>query len=325
MTYRIFKTDLQNVNKFKERTYQLVVHIKNHIDIPFDHTELSELLLSACRLNELNILHYEGNKMSISTESAEYWIEKRLLPNTVVLNFDDEDVIRLLLFSFEITYKMFEGGTRATVTAKGFRERRRTFESIVVDQFNGKLGEVLLKRFLESKFPNVFIELDWEISRDIKKYRSDIVNATKKVSIKSTNSLAGIWAEADKGCDYGITVKCGVPEPILLQFFIEVCGFSRLINFANNKIPNDDEKFKKYIESINERIKSYKCGECISKLKGFICGYFTTYELEVAKKGEIKEYLGEVKEERYIVRISELKYGKEDWELFLKDTGLLRD
>jgi len=78
-----------------------------------------------------------------------------------------------------MTYNMFSGGTRATVTQKGFRERRRTFESILVDQFVGKLGEIFIKKFLEKNFP-VSIHLDWEISTERSKYENDIVNARKK-------------------------------------------------------------------------------------------------------------------------------------------------
>ena len=53
---------------------------------------------------------------------------------------DDEDILRLVIFCLEITYRMFSGESRATVTQKGFRERRRTFKAILVDQFVGKLG-----------------------------------------------------------------------------------------------------------------------------------------------------------------------------------------
>jgi len=325
MDCRIFKTDLRNANKFKKKIYNYVdCLIKKCKCKTFNFDELSELLLSACRMNEYNIINKDENKMYFDECLANLWITKRLLPNTIVLDFGDEDVIRLLLFCLEITYKMFEGGTKATITSKGFREKRRTFEEILVNQFNGKLGEVFLKKFLENKFPNVTIELDWEISRDIEKYKNDITNATKKVSIKSTNSFVGIWAEADKDYDYGITVKCGVPEPVILQFFVEVCGFSRLLNFANDKIPNNDERFKGYINGIRDRISSYKCGELVSKLKGFICGYFSTSGLEVAKLNEEKEYLGKVKEERYLIRICDLKYKEKDWEKFLIDIGIIK-
>jgi len=79
--------------------------------------------------------------MFLNEDKILEWIKKKLLPNTVIIRLDDEDIIRLLIFCIEITYQMFAGGTKATVSAKGFRERRRTFESILVDQFVGKLGD----------------------------------------------------------------------------------------------------------------------------------------------------------------------------------------
>lgn len=323
MKYRILEGELKSFTKFKEKISEYINRlIANNRDIiVFNFDELSEILLSACRMSDSNILSHIGNKKFLDEDMAEKWVKERLLPNTVVMDFSDEDVIRLLIFCFEITYQMFEGGTKATVSAKGFRERRRTFESIVVDQFTGKLGEIMLKRFLENKF-SVNIELDWEISRQIEKYRNDIMNARKLVSIKTSSSLAGIWAEADIGYDYGITVKCSVPEPTILQFFVEVCGFSRLLNFAESKIPSSDDTFKGYIDGMRERIKDYKCGEMLSKLKGFICGYFKTSDYKPIKLGEKLDYLGELREERYLLPIRELKYTDEDWLNFLKETGL---
>ena len=323
MRYHILEGELKNSTKFKEKIGEYInrLIVNNRDTIVFNSDELSEILLSACRMNDSNILSHFGNKKCLDEDIAEKWVIERLLPNTVVMDFSDEDVIRLLIFCFEITYQMFGGGTKATVSAKGFRERRRTFESIVVDQFIGKLGEIMLKRFLENKF-SANIELDWEISRQIEKYRNDIMNAKKLVSIKTSPSLAGIWAEADIGYDYGITVKCSVPEPIILQFFVEVCGFSKLLNFAENKIPSSDDIFKGYIEGMRERIKDYKCGELLSKLKGFICGYFKTSDYEPIELGEKLAYLGEVREERYLMQITELKYTNEDWLNFLKEIGL---
>jgi len=138
------------------------------------------------------------------------WVQEKLIPNTIVVSLDDEDIVRLLLFCLEITYRMFEGRTRATVTQKGFRERR-SFEGILVDQFVGKLGEIFVKKYLEKNFSGN-IQLDWQISTQIEKYRNDIVNASKNISIKSSSTLAGVWAEADIGYDYGIMVKCLVPK-----------------------------------------------------------------------------------------------------------------
>lgn len=323
MKYRILEGELKSSIKFKEKIGEYINRlIENNRDtIIFNFEELGEILLSACRMNDFNILSRLGNKKFLNEGIAEKWIIERLLPNMIVMDFSDEDVIRLLIFCFEITYQMFEGGTKATVSSKGFRERRRTFESIVVDQFTGKLGEIMIKRFLKNKF-SANIELDWEISRQIEKYRNDIMNARKRVSIKTSPSLAGIWAEADIGYDYGITVKCSVPEPTILQFFVEVCGFSSLLNFAERKIPSSDATFKGYIDGMRERIKDYKCGELLSKLKGFICGYFKTSDYKPIKLGKKLDYLGEVREERYLLPIRELKYTDKDWLNFLKETGL---
>ena len=213
---------------------------------------------------------------------------------------DDEEVIKLLIFSMEITYQMFSGRSRATVTQKGFRERRRNFESILVDQFTGKLGEVFVKRFLEEDF-HVNIELDWEPK--IEKFRNDIVNAKRRVGIKSSQSLAGIWVEADLGYEYGIMVKCFVPRHPILQFFIEVCGFSSLIDFAERRLSSANDIFRKYINSLKERLRGYKCGKIQTTLGGYICGYFKTSEYEPVKEGQRLPYLDTVREERYFVPI----------------------
>ncbi len=324
---RILKGELNNASKFKGKLAEYIptlrMMIRENYGIDFDNDEFSELLLSACRSNDFDVISKQGNKIFLDEDRVLYWIKKKLLPNTVVVRLDDEDIIRLLIFCIEITYQMFAGGTRATVSAKGFRERRRTFESILVDQFVGKLGEIMAKKFLENNFPQIKIELDWEISRKIEKYRNDIMNAKKNVSIKSSPTLAGIWAEADIGYDYGITVKCSVPQPTILQFFIEVCGFTRLLNFAEEKIPSTDSLFREYLGEMRKRIKEYKCGEIQTDLKGIICGYFKTSEVLPIKEGVLLDYLGVVREERYLLPIRDLKWTKDDWKEFLKEVELL--
>jgi hypothetical protein len=324
--HSISKTILNSPSRFKkeEQKYiqDLINFIKEKFGIIFDFDELGDLLLSICRANDFNVIKTQKRKFLMKEENVLKWIEEKLIPNTVIMSIGDEDVIRLLIFCIEITYQMFEGGTKATVTQKGFRERRRTFESILIDQFVGKLGEIIVKKFFEEKF-STKIELDWEISRQIEKYRNDIVNAKKRVSIKTSPSLAGIWAEADLGYDYGISVKCSVPQPTLLQFFIEVCGFSRLLDFAEIKISPSDQRFKKYLEEIRKRIKSYKCGEIQTPIKGFINGYFKTSDYKPVKEGKQLPFLGKVRETRYLVPISKLRYTPKDWKIFLKEIGLI--
>lgn len=321
----IRKKDLESPSEFKEkfRTYinELTEEILDRYNIKFSFEELGDLLLSACRANDFDIVSQKGNVLILEESRVEDWIDQKLIPNTIVVQLDDEDVLRLMVFCFEITYSMFSGESRATITQKGFRERKRTFEATLVDQFVGKLGEIFVKKFLENNF-NVKIELDWEISTEIERYRNDIMNAKKNVSIKSSSNLAGIWAEADKGYDYGIMVKCSVPLHPILQFFIETCGFMTLLEFIEQKIKND-KLFRDYIERIKRRIKINDECEIKTKLKGFICGYFKTSNYKPVKVGIKLPYLGEVKEERYLVPINELKWEKKDWIDFLKDIEIL--
>lgn len=325
--HRILKSEFNSLSLFKKREEGYIKSIKGIIEkesgIIFGVEELGELLLSVCRANDFNVIKSQRNKIFLDEDKVLKWLREKLIPNTVITSIDDEDLIRLLIFCIEITYQMFAGGTRATVTQKGFRERRRTFESILADQFVGKLGEVMVKKFLEKNF-STKIELDWDISPQIEKYKNDIINAKKKVSIKTSPSLGGIWAEADIGYDYGITVKCSIPQPPIFQFFIEVCGFSKLLDFADTKIPPSDDRFRNYLREIRNRIKDYKCGEIETKLKGFICGYFKTSEYRPVKEGRNLPYLGKVRESRYLVPITALKYTKDDWNIFLKETDLIQ-
>ena len=319
--------NLNSPKKFREKTstliLQLLEEIRNKYHIEFNMEELGDLILSTCRSNDFYVVKTIGRKKFLDPEMLINWIEKKLIPNTLVINLDDLEVIKLLIFCLEITFRMFEGGTKATITQKGFRERRRTFETILVDQFIGKLGEIMIKKFLERLFP-VNIELDWEISKEIEKYKNDIINAEKYVSIKTSPALSGIWAEADIGYDYGIMVKCSIPSGPILQFFIEVCGFSRLLDFAYERLTSYNDLFKFYLDNLKERIRSYKCGEIKTSLKGFICGYFKTSDYEPVEEGENLPYLGKVRERRYIVSIKDLKWTIDDWRDFLEDNKILK-
>ncbi len=81
--------------------------------------------------------------------------------------------------------------------------------------------------------------------------------------------------------------------------------------------------FKNYLERIRGRVKNYKCGKVQTVLKGFICGYFKTSEFSLVKEGVNLPYLGIVREERYLVPISKLKWTGEHWKEFLREVELL--
>ncbi|MEJ5253262.1 MAG: hypothetical protein HPY54_12900 [Chthonomonadetes bacterium] len=285
-------------------------------------SDLSNLLLSACRANDLGIVQQSGRRRFTTLSSLKQWVTSRLLPCTVMVHLDDPDVLRLLVFSIEMTEQMFLGGTRATISAKGFRERQRRYEEILVEHFIGRLGEVLLKKFLETHFPGVQVELDWNISPERHLYRSDIVNASHQISIKTTTALAGIWAEADISAEYGVMVKCIVPRATIIQFFIEACGYSRLMDFVASHIPASDARFHDLIANIRQRIQQFQCGHAVSTFVGFVLGYFKTSNDTLREIGEELEYMGPVRDKRHFCEVKNLLWERHDWERFLVDNGL---
>lgn len=86
------------------------------------------------------------------------------------------------------------------------------------DTFIGKIGEIAFKKFAKQKFGRE-INLDWEISREISTFKSDIIDSTEIVSIKSTDTLESIWAEAPTTAKYGIFVKVALPKDFFMKFY----------------------------------------------------------------------------------------------------------
>jgi len=226
-----------------------------------------------------------------------------------------------LLFSIEFAFAIFEGRTKATITQKGFRERSRELETIIINTFTGSIGEVGVKSFLERNF-KIKISLDRGISPEIEKYKSDLKNARKPVSIKTTPNLLSIWAECPKDYAYGIFVKAIVPPAILLRAFAHVCGFKSLIEYSKGKVSLSEmekEEIETIISNLETRFLHKKCGNLDTHIKTFICGYFQPTEENLVRTGEKLCYIGEIGEERYFTPISKLKCSKEDWEKFIKD------
>lgn len=316
---------LDSPKKFHEAIEHLLPQLRSLLGRyakAISDADFSSLLLSACRANELGVLLQNG-RTRFTTESAlAKWVRERLLECTVSAHLDDPDVLRLLVFSIEITEQMFSGGTRATISAKGFREKQRRYEEILVAHFIGRLGEVLLKKFIENGFPDARVELDWDISPNLGRYRSDILNAAHRVSIKTTTALAGVWAEADQTAEYGVMVKCVIPRATIIQFFIEACGYSRLIDFVASRIPANDTHFQTFISSIRERIQAFRCGQAVTDFVGFVLGYFKTSNATLREVGDELDYLGTVRDKRHFCHVTDLLWRQEDWERFLVDNNL---
>ena len=106
----IRKKDLESPSEFKEKfkTYinELTEEILDRYNIKFSFEELGDLLLSACRANDFDIVSQKGNVLILDESRVEDWIDQKLIPNTIVVQLDDEDVLRLMVFCFEITYRV---------------------------------------------------------------------------------------------------------------------------------------------------------------------------------------------------------------------------
>lgn len=295
-----------------------------NLTVPYLSEELISLLYSAyisedIQSQAIEILKKNNKKyeIKIDSDAVKEWINQRLMQNTIILNFDDEDVIELLMFSIEISFSMLEGKTRATQTQKGFRERGRDLETIMINMFSGHIGEVAVKKFIEKKFPNINVKLDRSISNNIKKYKSDIQNAKKSVSIKTTTNATSIWAECPKDYDYGIFVKTIIPKAVLLRAFAHVCGFKTLIEYSKKKISNQDSI--NIVNKLEERLLYKDCGDLKTNIKCFICGYFKPDKSTLIEKGMELYMIGKINEDRHFIPIGKLKHSKEDWYNFVKD------
>lgn len=315
------KTDLNNKTKIRNKLEEFLSAFKD-ISKYYNEDEVFSLILSAIRVNEENIIEIEKirNKIqyNVDTEKIKYWIDKKLFPNTIQISTDDKELLKLLIFSLAMPYKMLKGETKATMSEKVRRGKGRDFEQIFSDTFVGKIGEVIFKHYAEQNFGREII-LDWNISREIASFKSDIVNSKKVVSIKSTDTLESIWAEASKNADYGILVKVSLPKDFLMKILAYISSLEKLLNFVKEKIQKDTTAGDT-IDLVNF-IKETAYGEQMT-IKSFICGFFKTSELTFKHKGDKLPYIGgefEIYEDKHLVKCTELKYTSQDWNEFFKD------
>lgn len=288
----------------------------------YNEDEIFSLILSAIRVNELNIIEIEKirnrTQYIVDTEKIKYWTDKRLFPNTVQIGTDDKELLKLLIFSLAMPYKMLKGETRATMSEKVRRVEGRYFEQIFSNVFKEKIGEVIFKHYAKQKFGRE-ITLDWGISREIETFKSDIMNSKKVVSIKSTDTLESIWAEAPKNADYGILVKVSLPKDFLMKILAYISSLEKLLDFVKEKIQKDITA-SDTMDLVNF-IKEAAYGEQMA-IKAFTCGFFKTSELTFKHKGDKLPYIGgefEIYEDKHLVKCNELRFSEQDWRDFFKD------
>jgi hypothetical protein len=232
----------------------------------------------------------------------ENWLEKKVVPNTVLINTDDPDLLKLLVFSLAMPYKILRNEIQEN-NSRG----NRYFTRIFSDTFNSKIGEIAFKKYAEQKL-GVEIEPDWAISRDIGIFRSDITGSVKTVSIKSTDTLESIWAEAPQPADYGIFIKVALPKDFFMKILAHVSSLRKLLRFVEEHLEKDD--------SVNDLLKFVEetaYGQEMT-IKAYVCGFFEASPATLKHKGEELPYLGEVHEDKHLLECNKLKYSPKDWE-----------
>lgn len=315
------KTELGNKTEIRRKLGKFIP-IFGAISKIYNEDEIFSLVLSTIRANEANVVDTKKTKSRtqyiVDSEKIKNWIERRLVPSTIQISVEDKELLKLLIFSLAMPYKMLKGETRATMTEKVRRGKERDFEQIFSDTFVGKIGEVFFKQYAKQKFRRDII-LDWNISRKIETFKSDIVGSKKIVSIKSTDTLESIWAEAPGEADYGVLVKVSLPKDFLMKILAHISSLEKLLNFVEEKIQKDITASDTM--NLVKFIKETAYGEQMA-IKGFTCGFFKTSDSTFKRKGDKLPYIGgefEVYEDKHLIKCNELRFSEQDWGDFLRD------
>jgi len=315
------KTELNSKTKIRKKLEEFISAFKD-VSGYYNEDEIFSLILSAIRVNEMNIIDIETfrnrQRYIVDTKKVKYWIERKLLPNTIQISTDDRELLKLLIFSLAMPYKMLKGEARATMSEKMESGEGKYFGQIFSDVFKRKIGDVVFKQFAKHKFGRD-ITLDWSISREIETFKSDIVDSKKIVSIKSTDTLVSIWAEAPKNADYGILVKVSLPKDFFMKILAYISSLEKLLNFVKEKIQKDITASDTM--DLLDFIKETVYGEQMA-IKAFTCGFFKTSKSTFKRQGDRLSYIGgefEIYEDKHLVKCNELRFSEQDWKDFLKD------
>ena len=237
--------------------------------------------------------------------------KKKLFPSMVQLSIEDGDFSKCLIFSLVMSYKILEGETSTSNEVE--RRETRYFGQVFSDVLKEKIGEIAFKKFVSQRFGRD-LKLDWDISTDIHTFKSDLPDSKCVVSIKSTDTLESIWAEAPKNTDYGIFVKVALPKDFFMKILAHISSLKKFLNFVEEHLEKDDQTGRDLLSFVEKT--AYQDGIAI---KAYIYGFFKTSDNTLKKKGEEVPFLGKVHEDKHLVECNKLKYSVEDWKQFFEE------
>lgn len=276
----------------------------------YSEDEIFHLILSAIRTYEWGIIKPERygtrERYNLNVQKAQDWIREKVVPNTVTIKADEIDLLKLMVFSLAMPYKMLKGETRATMSKKRRRGEEKYFQHIFPDVFKSKVGEISFRKFVKQNLGRD-ISLDWEISTEISAFKSDIIGSKEIVSIKSTDTLESIWAEAPKVADYGVLVKVALPKDFFMKILAHISSLKKLLGFVKERLDEGD-KIMDLVRFIEETAYEEEMA-----IKAYVCGFYKTSENTLKSKGLELPYLGEVHEDKHLLKCDTLRYSHSDW------------
>ncbi len=272
--------------------------------LPYSPREVLGLLISQIRVElvteRYNVLVPTSvggrTKFSLAPTRILDWVRTNLIPDTVTLGLDQPDMVRLLVFSMAMPYRMASGQSLATQSELVRRSKRRDFQQIISDHFIGRMGEVAFKKFAFEKFGRK-IALDWKIGQDLRSFETDFVGSRRRVDIKSTDTLEGIWAVAPNGADYGVFVKVCLPRDFFFKVLAHISSMKKLLDYARERADSSQDRSTVELVDYIER-EAY---DVKFQAKALVCGFFLAKDYAVTPAGTELAYLGEVEEEKYFV------------------------
>ena len=260
----------------------------------------------------------------ITEKYVNNWFKTRVEPNTIKISHEDEEMYYLMTFALAAARQMHMGGTRMTVTEFSRRGKRRPLLQVVADIFTGKIGEVATQ--LLARRYGYEVQPDWDLSHDREQYRSDLtrigritdgriyeiydIPKTWTISVKSSASLTGAWAEAPEGTRVTLFWKVALPEDFLFRLLHYISSWTKLICFLEAKRLQEASPFNKFLEDM-KKIEQKLIISC------YFAGFYCPSRHTLRRPAQKLPYLGEVREPKHMCPIGRLRWKPPDFQELL--------
>jgi hypothetical protein len=256
----------------------------------------------------------------LTQKCIEHWFKNRVLSSTVLITHKNKEMYYLMLFALAAAQQMWEGSTGMTKTEFSRRGKRRPLLQVVADIFTGKIGEVATQ--LLARRYGYGVQPDWDLSRDRQQYRSDLtrigritdgriyeiydIPKTWTISVKSSASLTGAWAEAPEGTRVALFWKVALPEDFLFRLLHYISSWTKLICFLEAKRLQEASPFNRCLEYI-KKIERKLIIPC------YFVGFYRPSKHTRIQEPTNLRYLGEVREPKHMCPIGRLRWKRRDF------------